>query len=116
MGKAVPETGGMKLLWENLSPGATFSPQTVTLDGDTGFKACLIVAGIYGVNDVSTSVLILFGHGAQLQSTINYTQPAWRNAKYSEHGKMTFESGYANGVPSANNNSLIPWAIYGIEF
>ena len=106
--------GGIKLLWTNSSPTASFSPQTVNLDL-SGFnligircRAASSRAPLpmhFVPNEVSSEYGGIWAGGGT---------PTGRLLRITESG-VDFSSGY-NVDGSVNNAYMIPYQIYGIKF
>lgn len=115
MGKAVPETGRMKLLWENQNKKKSFPSQTVSLDL-TKYKMVLILSTWLADGwQTSNSLVTPVGANSRLTDCIQFV--SYRDANVSETG-VYFGDGvrykeYDTGNVT-DNGVCVPVQIYGI--
>ena len=112
--------GGIQIvkLWENASPGSSFSPQTVSVNA-TGC-AFLLVEMKYR-NDLTSGALFLAPigkkFGARQVSSVSVSNPQYAS-RFIEAGTngVVFGEGYDQGPTTTQDNAYaIPTAIYGVK-
>ena len=108
----------MVRLWENASPGSSFSPQTVSVNA-TGC-AFLLVEMKYR-NDLTSGALFLAPigkkFGARQVSSVSVSNPQYAS-RFIEAGTngVVFGEGYDQGPTTTQDNAYaIPTAIYGVK-
>lgn len=112
-----------KLLWSNESPGASFAPQTITLDAEAAnFNALRIMwRHSTGLGYVMPSIItrelttrISLGHFMSGTIGTNTIAETWRYALWGDDATaLVFYGGMRSGT--ADNTAAIPVAVYGIR-
>lgn len=108
-------TSHMDLLWENASPTATFSAQTVSLDLSGYHYVYVIVRATTGEAHFGSHIVPVGTSQELLCVATTYLRK--RNATISTNG-VTFDGGYnQSSINSweASTASAIPYRIYGIK-
>lgn len=115
MGKAVPETGGMKLLWENPSPSATFSAQTVNVA--EAINAVLVLFSLANTGSTETLKTTCAGfNGTTTQAIARFGMNALGDRTFEvKSGVGVIFSNATNNQSAVNNNWMIPYRIYKIS-
>lgn len=119
-GEALVALGGVSItkLWENASPGSSFSPQTVSVNA-TGCAFLLVEMKFR--NDLTSGALFLVPigkkFGARQVSSVSVSNPQYAS-RFIEAGTngVVFGEGYDQGPTTTQDNAYaIPTAIYGVK-
>lgn len=117
MGKAVPETGELKLLWTNPNTKTSFAPQTVNLAGnyDAFYISFYTVAGDTRFMG-TTFVLNDNGVATQRLVYVNYYTNAGSRDVHAYSNKIMFGNSNFGANGTEDNTKIIPYQIYGVQF
>lgn len=104
---------GIKLLWENPSPTATFAAQTISISEDlTKYDFFLVSYGADATNYYLQTAIIWLGKQSQL------FYMTWGGARYQRNITINDTSlvfGNASSNNSTSNGVAVPYQVYGIK-
>lgn len=115
MGKAVPKISGLKLLWENPSPSATFSAQTVNVA--EAINAVLVLFSLANTGSTNTLKTTCAGfNGTTTQAIARFGRTALGDRTFEvKSGVGVIFSDAVNDQSAVSNNWMIPYRIYKIS-
>lgn len=103
---------GMKLLWTNPSPDASFGSQSVTVKNLSLYDLAICVAFSSGKSNISV-IFVPSGAGFDLLATLNYNSLFRRGTISGDI--VTFSVAESESL-GTHNEWLVPYKIYGIKF
>lgn len=101
----------MVLLWENPSPSASFSAQSIQFSYD-GYKFLLITFDLNGIGDLTTAFQVAQDGASVTAGTYLNSINRKREGTITATG-ISFQGGVESSQPK--NSIMIPLAIYGIK-
>lgn len=104
---------GIKLLWENPSPTATFTAQTISISEDlTKYDFFLVSYGADATNYYLQTAIVWLGQQSQL------FYMTWGGARYQRAVTINATSivfGNASSNNSTSNGVAVPYQVYGVK-
>ena len=118
MGKSVPKTGWMKLLWENQNPEASFSAQKIELDLSP-YKTVLIRyrdnTNQQSPEMLESSIHFVDNTRSLIVQTIERSGNVFRRALRANTSGIMFSECFGP-QDTVINTIAVPCQVYGIQF